>query len=61
VDKCFLKGLILQLSHELNPQAQIVMYTLKAFIADREVSQVFEVKKYSKLLCKGSSMTDLRP
>ncbi|XP_077086661.1 alpha-2-macroglobulin-like [Siphateles boraxobius] len=39
-------GWILQLSHELNPEAQIGMYTLKAFIADREISQVFEVKKY---------------
>ncbi|XP_056097146.1 alpha-2-macroglobulin-P-like [Rhinichthys klamathensis goyatoka] len=39
-------GWILQLSHELNPEAQMGMYTLKAFIADREISQVFEVKKY---------------
>ncbi|KAG1931636.1 pregnancy zone protein [Pimephales promelas] len=39
-------GLILQLSHELNPEAQMGMYTLKAFIAEREVSQIFEVKKY---------------
>ncbi|CAM4320863.1 unnamed protein product [Leuciscus chuanchicus] len=37
---------ILQLSHELNPEAQIGMYTLKAFIGDRTISQVFEVKKY---------------
>ncbi|XP_067314067.1 pregnancy zone protein-like [Pseudorasbora parva] len=37
---------ILQLSHELNPEAQIGMYTLKAFIDDRMISQVFEVKKY---------------
>ncbi|XP_077058468.1 alpha-2-macroglobulin-like protein 1 [Siphateles boraxobius] len=37
---------ILQLSHELNPEAQIGMYTLKAFIGDRTVSHVFEVKKY---------------
>ncbi|XP_067308332.1 pregnancy zone protein-like [Pseudorasbora parva] len=37
---------ILQLSHELNPEAQIGMYTLKAFIGDRIISQVFEVKKY---------------
>ncbi|XP_048013066.1 pregnancy zone protein-like isoform X2 [Megalobrama amblycephala] len=39
-------GWILQLSHELNPEAQIGMYTLKAFIGDRMISQVFEVKKY---------------
>ncbi|CAM4547116.1 unnamed protein product [Leuciscus chuanchicus] len=39
-------GWILQLSHELNPEAPIGMYTLKAFIADRGISQVFEVKKY---------------
>ncbi|KAG1941890.1 alpha-2-macroglobulin-like [Pimephales promelas] len=37
---------ILQLSHKLNPEAQIGMYTLKAFIGDGIVSQVFEVKKY---------------
>ncbi|KAK7134020.1 hypothetical protein R3I94_015770 [Phoxinus phoxinus] len=37
---------ILQLSHKLNPEAQIGMYTLKAFIGDGTVSQVFEVKKY---------------
>ncbi|XP_067308330.1 alpha-2-macroglobulin-like protein 1 isoform X1 [Pseudorasbora parva] len=37
---------ILQLSHELNPEAQIGMYTLKAFIGERMISQVFEVKKY---------------
>ncbi|XP_067312472.1 alpha-2-macroglobulin-like protein 1 [Pseudorasbora parva] len=37
---------ILQLSHELNPEAQIGMYTLKAFIDDRMISQVFEVRKY---------------
>ncbi|XP_067226511.1 alpha-2-macroglobulin-like [Chanodichthys erythropterus] len=39
-------GWILQLSHQLNSEAQIGMYTLKAFIGDREISQVFEVKKY---------------
>ncbi|KAK7175524.1 hypothetical protein R3I93_002440 [Phoxinus phoxinus] len=39
-------GWILQLSHELNPEAQIGMYSLKAFIGDRTISQVFEVKKY---------------
>ncbi|XP_067280946.1 alpha-2-macroglobulin-like protein 1 [Pseudorasbora parva] len=39
-------GSILQLSHELNPEAQTGMYTLKAFIGDRLRSQVFEVKKY---------------
>ncbi|ROL45443.1 Alpha-2-macroglobulin [Anabarilius grahami] len=39
-------GWILQLSHELNPEAQTGMYTLRAFIGDRTVSQVFEVKKY---------------
>ncbi|KAG1930461.1 alpha-2-macroglobulin-like protein [Pimephales promelas] len=38
--------LILELSLELNPEAQLEMDTLKAFIVDREVSQVFEVKKY---------------
>ncbi|ROI16513.1 Alpha-2-macroglobulin-like protein 1 [Anabarilius grahami] len=39
-------GWILQLSHKLNPEAQTGMYTLRAFIGDRTVSQVFEVKKY---------------
>ncbi|XP_048039618.1 alpha-2-macroglobulin-like [Megalobrama amblycephala] len=39
-------GWILQLLHQLNAEAQIGMYTLKAFIGDREISQVFEVKKY---------------
>jgi len=43
-------------SHGLNPEAQTGMFTLKAFIADREISQVFEVNKFGKLLCKGSSM-----
>ncbi|KAK7175530.1 hypothetical protein R3I93_002446 [Phoxinus phoxinus] len=37
---------ILQLSHELNPEAPIGMYTLKAFIGDQMTSHVFEVKKY---------------
>ncbi|CAM4687033.1 unnamed protein product [Leuciscus chuanchicus] len=37
---------ILQLSHKLNPEAQIGMYTLKAFIGDGTVSHGFEVKKY---------------
>ncbi|XP_039541682.1 alpha-2-macroglobulin-like [Pimephales promelas] len=37
---------ILQLSHELNPEAQIGKYTLKAFIGERTISHVFEVKKY---------------
>ncbi|XP_077075603.1 alpha-2-macroglobulin-like protein 1 [Siphateles boraxobius] len=40
------KEWILQLSHTLNPEAQIGMYTLNAFIGDGTVSQVFEVKKY---------------
>ncbi|CAM4713493.1 unnamed protein product [Leuciscus chuanchicus] len=39
-------GWILQLSHELNPEAQLGIYTLKAFIGDRMISQEFEVKKY---------------
>ncbi|XP_059418671.1 alpha-2-macroglobulin-like [Carassius carassius] len=37
---------ILQLSHSLNPEAQVGIYTLRAFIGDRMTSQVFEVKKY---------------
>ncbi|KAG1966971.1 pregnancy zone protein [Pimephales promelas] len=37
---------ILQLSHELNPEAQTGKYTLKALIGERTVSHVFEVKKY---------------
>uniref|UniRef100_A0A8C1TZQ2 Alpha-2-macroglobulin-like n=1 Tax=Cyprinus carpio TaxID=7962 RepID=A0A8C1TZQ2_CYPCA len=37
---------ILQLSHGLNPEAPVGMYTLRAFIGDRTTSQVFEVKKY---------------
>ncbi|XP_067310949.1 alpha-2-macroglobulin-P-like [Pseudorasbora parva] len=39
-------GWILQLSHKLNPEAQIGMYTITAFIGDRMISHVFEVKKY---------------
>ncbi|XP_052429368.1 alpha-2-macroglobulin [Carassius gibelio] len=39
-------GWILELSHALNPEAQVGMYTLRAFIGDRMISQVFEVKKY---------------
>ncbi|XP_067283795.1 uncharacterized protein [Pseudorasbora parva] len=39
-------GWILQLSHKLNPEAQIGMYTIKAFIGDRMISHVFVVKKY---------------
>uniref|UniRef100_A0A672KRR5 Alpha-2-macroglobulin-like n=1 Tax=Sinocyclocheilus grahami TaxID=75366 RepID=A0A672KRR5_SINGR len=39
-------GWILQLSHKLNPEAQVGMYTLRAFIGDQMISQVFEVKKY---------------
>ncbi|XP_067311051.1 alpha-2-macroglobulin-like protein 1 [Pseudorasbora parva] len=39
-------GWILQLSHELNPEAQIGMYTLKASTGVIMISQVFEVKKY---------------
>ncbi|XP_043082107.1 alpha-2-macroglobulin-like protein 1 [Puntigrus tetrazona] len=37
---------ILQLSHQLNPEAQVGMYTLRAYIGDQMFSQVFEVKKY---------------
>ncbi|XP_059415069.1 alpha-2-macroglobulin-like [Carassius carassius] len=37
---------ILALSHQLNPEAQVGMYTLRAFIGERMTSQVFEVKKY---------------
>ncbi|XP_051985118.1 alpha-2-macroglobulin-like protein 1 [Xyrauchen texanus] len=37
---------ILQLSHELNPEALQGMYTLVAFIGDRMVKWPFEVKKY---------------
>ncbi|XP_016386639.1 alpha-2-macroglobulin-like isoform X2 [Sinocyclocheilus rhinocerous] len=39
-------GWILQLSHQLNSEAQVGMYTLRAFISDRMISQIFEVKKY---------------
>ncbi|XP_026110622.1 alpha-2-macroglobulin-like [Carassius auratus] len=39
-------GWILQLSHQLNPEAQVGMYALRAFIGDRMISQDFEVKKY---------------
>ncbi|XP_016115418.1 alpha-2-macroglobulin-P-like [Sinocyclocheilus grahami] len=39
-------GWILQLSHQLNPEAQVGMYTLRAFISDRMISQIFELKKY---------------
>ncbi|XP_052394353.1 LOW QUALITY PROTEIN: ovostatin homolog [Carassius gibelio] len=39
-------GWILQLSHQLNPEAQVGMYALRSFIGDRMISQDFEVKKY---------------
>ncbi|XP_026066431.1 alpha-2-macroglobulin-like protein 1 [Carassius auratus] len=39
-------GWILQLSHQLNPEAPVGMYALRAFIGDRMISQDFEVKKY---------------
>ncbi|RXN08345.1 alpha-2-macroglobulin-like isoform X2 [Labeo rohita] len=39
-------GWILELSHDLNPEAQAGLYTLRALIGDQMVSQVFEVKKY---------------
>ncbi|XP_067293414.1 alpha-2-macroglobulin-like protein 1 [Pseudorasbora parva] len=38
-------GWILQLSHELNPEAQIGMYMIKAFIGKQMNIQGFEVKK----------------
>ncbi|XP_073682425.1 alpha-2-macroglobulin-P-like [Garra rufa] len=37
---------ILELSHPLNPEAQVGMYTLQAMVGDQIISQVFEVKKY---------------
>nr|XP_055052344.1 alpha-2-macroglobulin-like protein 1 isoform X1 [Misgurnus anguillicaudatus] len=37
---------ILQLSHDLNPEAQQGTYTLRAYIGDRMFMQNFEVKKY---------------
>ncbi|XP_051966608.1 alpha-2-macroglobulin-like [Xyrauchen texanus] len=37
---------ILQLSHELNPEARQGMYKLKASIGDRVITHDFEVKKY---------------
>ncbi|XP_051569348.1 alpha-2-macroglobulin-like protein 1 [Myxocyprinus asiaticus] len=37
---------ILTLSHELNPEARLGMYALKAFIGERMILQVFEVKEY---------------
>ncbi|KAI7807101.1 putative alpha-2-macroglobulin-P-like, partial [Triplophysa rosa] len=37
---------ILQLSHELNPEARQGMYALKAFIGKRMIEHNFEVKKY---------------
>jgi len=40
----------LQLSHELNPEAQIGKYMIKAIIGERIISHVFEVKKYGKSL-----------
>lgn len=40
---------ILQLSHELNPEAREGVYKLKAYIGERAISHNFEVKKYGKL------------
>ncbi|XP_056329990.1 alpha-2-macroglobulin-like [Danio aesculapii] len=37
---------ILQLSHELNPEARQGMYKLKAYIGERMISNDFEVKNY---------------
>ncbi|KAI7790047.1 alpha-2-macroglobulin-like [Triplophysa rosa] len=37
---------ILQLSHELNPEARQGMYTLKAYLGKRMIVHSFEVKKY---------------
>ncbi|RXN03911.1 alpha-2-macroglobulin-like protein [Labeo rohita] len=37
---------ILQLSHELNPEAHQGVYKLKAFIGERMITHDFEVKKY---------------
>ncbi|XP_067306985.1 alpha-2-macroglobulin-like isoform X2 [Pseudorasbora parva] len=37
---------ILQLSHELNPEAREGIYRLKAFIGERMINYNFEVKKY---------------
>ncbi|XP_056612215.1 alpha-2-macroglobulin-like [Triplophysa dalaica] len=37
---------ILQLSHELNPEARLGIYTLKAYIGERMVMHSFEVKNY---------------
>ncbi|XP_051522156.1 alpha-2-macroglobulin-like [Myxocyprinus asiaticus] len=37
---------ILQRSYELNPEARQGIYTLKAFIGERVITQDFEVKKY---------------
>ncbi|KAI4874838.1 hypothetical protein NFI96_025970 [Prochilodus magdalenae] len=39
-------GLIVQLSHKLNPEAPEGMYKLKANIGDRSISHSFKVKKY---------------
>lgn len=39
---------ILQLSHELNPEARQGIYKLIAYIGDRAISHYFEVKKYGK-------------
>ncbi|KAL1260706.1 hypothetical protein QQF64_008533 [Cirrhinus molitorella] len=37
---------ILQLSHELNPEARQGIYKLKAYIGERVITDYFEVKKY---------------
>ncbi|XP_026138201.1 alpha-2-macroglobulin [Carassius auratus] len=37
---------ILQLSHELNPEARQGIYKLKAYIGERAITHYFEVKKY---------------
>lgn len=42
---------ILQLSHELNPEAREGMYKLKAYIDERVITHNFEVEKYGKLQC----------
>ncbi|XP_059370480.1 alpha-2-macroglobulin-like [Carassius carassius] len=37
---------IMQLSHELNPEARQGIYKLKAYIGERAITHYFEVKKY---------------
>ncbi|XP_073779713.1 alpha-2-macroglobulin isoform X4 [Danio rerio] len=48
---------ILQLSHELNPEARQGLYKLKAYIGERMISNGFEVKNYDIVMTKSETIS----